>query len=131
MRLIPEAYRDLVADETKAFAFLATTMEDGTPQVTPVWFNTADEYILINSARGRVKDRNMRSRPAVAIVLMAMDDPYHYLQIRGRVVEIIEEGAEAHFDALYRKYYGRPWVRQPGNKDVRVIYKISTERVVV
>jgi PPOX class probable F420-dependent enzyme len=131
MKLIPEAYRDLVADETKAFAFLATSMEDGAPQVTPVWFNTDGEFILINSAKGRVKDRNMRSRPQVAMVLMALKDPYRYLQIRGRVVEVTEEGAADHFDRLSEKYTGRPRDPKTKKEEVRVIYKITPDRVVV
>lgn len=131
MKLIPESYHDLVADETQAFAFLSTVMEDGTPQVTPVWFNTADEYILINSARGRVKDRNMRSRPQVALVLMNLSEPYRYLQIRGRVVEITTAGAQEHFDALSIKYTGKPRPRPVDASEVRVIYKIYPDRISV
>ena len=131
MKLIPEAYRDLVADETRAFAFLSTILEDGTPQVTPVWFNTADEYSLINSAQGRVKDRNMRSRPQVAMVLMDLSNPYRYLQIRGRVVDITTDGAADHFDALSVKYTGKPRTRAADPNEVRVTYKIYPDRVVV
>lgn len=131
MKLIPEAYRDLVADETQAFAFLSTIMEDGSPQVTPVWFNTDDEYIFINSARGRVKDRNMRSRPQVAMVLMDLSNPYRYLQIRGRVVEITTDRAMEHFDRLSIKYTGKPRKRPLNENEVRVIYKIHPDRVVV
>lgn len=130
MKLIPEKYRDLITDETRAYAFLATLMPDGSPQVTPVWFNIDGELILINSAKGRVKDRNMRARPQVALAIIDMADPYRYLQVRGRVIEITEEGAPEHFDALYRKYTEReqspprPW-------EVRVIYKIYPDKVVV
>ena len=122
MKQVPETERDLLADETKAFAFLATLMPDGSPQVTPVWFNTDGEHILVNSARGRVKDRNMRQRPQVALTLMSMADPYRYVQIRGEVVEISEVDAADHIHALSMKYRGRPFDIPAGQ--VRVIYKI-------
>lgn len=122
MKQVPETERDLLADETKAFAFLATLMPDGSPQVTPVWFNTDGEHILVNSARGRVKDRNMRKRPQVALTLMSMADPYRYVQIRGEVVEISEVDAADHIHALSMKYRGRPFDIPAGQ--VRVIYKV-------
>jgi PPOX class probable F420-dependent enzyme len=104
-------------------------MADGSPQVTPVWFNTAGAFILINSAKGRVKDKNMRNRPLVALCIQDPTDPYRYLQVRGRVVEITEEGADAHIDALAGKYTGnfKYQHQQPGVK--RVIYKISPDMV--
>ena len=122
MKHVPETYQDLLAEETKAIAFLATLMPDGSPQVTPVWFNTDGQYLLINSAKGRVKDRNMRHRPRVAVTLMAMEDPYRYLQIRGEVVEITEVGGEDHINALSLKYRGRRFDIPAG--ETRVIYKI-------
>lgn len=121
---IPESHKDLLKDETKAFAFLATVMEDGTPQVTPVWFNMDGEYILINSALGRTKDRNMRKRPNVALAIMDPRDPYRYLQIRGTIVAITEEGARDHINALNFKYQGNPNYRGGGE---RVIYRIKPE----
>ena len=84
---IPTAYQDLLQDDTRAFVFLGTTMSDGSPQVTPVWFNEKDGYIYINSAKGRVKDHNLRERPQVALAIADPADPYRYLQIRGKVVE--------------------------------------------
>lgn len=122
MKNIPANFDDLLKDETKAFAFLGTIMPDGTPQVTPVWFNTDGDYILINSARGRQKDRNMRARPDVAVTLFDPSQPYRYLQIRGQVVEITEEGGAAHIHALSHKYHGRDY-DLPADQ-VRVIYKI-------
>ena len=89
---LPEKFRDLFKDETKAYLFLATTMPDGSPQVTPIWFNTDGENILINSNEGRVKDKNMKARPKVAMVIQDPATPYRYLQIRGEVVEYIREG---------------------------------------
>jgi PPOX class probable F420-dependent enzyme len=117
-------YKDLLSDEKKAFAHLATLMEDGTPQVTPVWFNTDGTHILVNSAVGRVKDRNMRARPDVALSILDPDNPYRYIQIRGRVVEITEEGADEHIDALCFKYQGKPKYPYKAPGEVRVKYKI-------
>ena len=127
MKAIPESHHDLLKDETKAFLYLATSMKDGSPQVTPVWFNTAGEYILINSAKGRTKDRNMRRDPRVAVCITDPAAPYRYLQLRGRVVEMTEEGGLEHINALSLKYEGKPWNAQPGQ--VRVIYKILPEKV--
>jgi len=123
MKQVSEADLDLLADETRAIAFLATIMPDGSPQVTPVWFNTDGEHILINSAKGRVKDRNMRRYPHVALALMAMDDPYRYVQIRGKVVKISEVNAAEHIHTLSLKYRGLRFDIPAGQ--TRVIYKIK------
>jgi PPOX class probable F420-dependent enzyme len=128
MSIVPDAFKDLLIDETRAFVYLATLMPDGSPQVTPVWFNTDGTNILINSAAGRAKDRNMRARPQVALVIADPKNPYRYVQIRGRVTEITHEGAEAHIDALAGKYTGTPKYgnRRPG--EVRIIYKILPDK---
>jgi PPOX class probable F420-dependent enzyme len=128
MKNIPEKYHDLLKDEVKAFLFLATVMKDGSPQVTPIWFNHDDEHILINSAKGRVKDRNMRARPQVAFVIQDPADPYRYLQIRGQVVEITEEGGLEHIKSLAAKYTGKPW-RGADPDEIRVIYKILPNKI--
>lgn len=122
MKQVPESMEYLLKDETKAMAFLATLMPDGSPQVTPLWFSTDGEFILINTAKGRVKDKNMRARPEVALVIMKTNEPYRYLQIRGEVVEITEENADALIHALSQKYHGRPFTIPKGQ--VRVTYKI-------
>ncbi len=119
----PEQYLDLLKDETKAFLFLATTMPDGSPQVTPVWFNIDGEHILINSNEGRVKDRNMKARPKVAMVIQDPSTPYRYLQVRGEVVDYIREGADEHINQLSFKYDNKPFNHRPGQK--RIIYKIK------
>lgn len=124
---IPETYHDLLKDETKAFVFLATVMEDGSPQVTPVWFSFEQDQILINTAEGRTKDINMRARPAVALVIQDPNDTYRYLQIRGPVTKRIYKGADEHINNLAIKYTGKGWDFQPGQK--RVIYQISPEHL--
>jgi len=124
---IPTKYQDLF--NKKAFAHLATLMPDGTPQVTPVWCDYDGTYIRINTAKGRVKDKNMRRNRRVALVIMDPDNPYRYLAVRGEIAEITEQGADAHIDQLAKKYLGKdryPF-RQPG--EVRVLYKIRPERV--
>jgi PPOX class probable F420-dependent enzyme len=124
---IPAQFLDLFLK--KAFANLATTMPDGSPQVTPVWIDYDGEYILVNSARGRQKDRNMRRDRRVAVSIMDPDDPYRYFQIRGVVVEITEDGADAHIDKMTQKYLGKEKYphRRPG--EVRVLYKINPDSV--
>ena len=128
MKNIPETHLDLLTDGKKAFVYLATLMPDGSPQITPVWFNTDGEYILINTAKGRVKDRNMRLRPRVALCIQDPSNPYRYLQIRGKVIEFTIDGADDHIDALTLKYRGMPKYpsRQPGEQ--RVKYKIQIEK---
>lgn len=124
---IPEQFKDLFAKV--AFAQLATLMADGRPQVTPVWVDYDGEHIRVNSAKGRVKDKNMRRDKRVALSIQDPDNPYRYLAIQGDVVEITEEGADAHIDALAKKYLGKdryPF-RAPG--EVRVIYKIRPDKV--
>ncbi len=127
MNTIPERFHDLLKDETKAFLFLATIMPDGSPQVTPVWFSADETHILVNTAKGRVKDRNMRARPQVAMVIQDPSTPYRYLQIRGRVDAITEEGSDEHINALSLKYDGKPWKLVPNQ--TRVIFKITPEHV--
>lgn len=125
MATFPETHQDLLAYDTKAFANLATVMPDGTPQVTPVWFDINDGKVRVNTARGRVKDRNMQQNASVAIAIIDPKNPYRYLQVRGRVTTITEEGADAHIDSLAKKYMGAdkyPF-RQPGEQ--RVIYEIE------
>jgi PPOX class probable F420-dependent enzyme len=125
MKRVPANLRDLLADETRSIAFLATLMPDGSPQVTPVWFNIDGEYLLVNSARGRVKDKNMRARPRVAVSIMSMDDMYRYIQLRGEVIEINEEGGANHIHALSKKYRGRMYDIPDG--EIRVTYKIKLD----
>ena len=122
---IPEELQDLL--DKKALAHLATIMPDGSPQVTPVWFDYDGEHFRINSARGRRKDRNMRRDPRVALSIVDPESPEHSLCVRGTVVAITTEGALAHMDTLARKYRGSGWT--PVADQVRVIYKIRPDWV--
>jgi PPOX class probable F420-dependent enzyme len=121
---IPAAYLDLV-QEKAALANLATVMADGSPQVTPVWFDYVNGRIRVNTAKGRVKARTMTEGARVALAIVDPDNPYRYLQIRGRVERASEEGAGAHIDSLAKKYLGKdkyPWAR-PG--EVRIMFEIE------
>ncbi len=128
MNNFPETHLDLLKDETRALAYLATIMSDGSPQVTPIWFNVSGEYILINSARGRLKDRNMRARPQVALAIADPKNPYRYVQIRGQVVEISSEGSREHINALAKKYHDQDIYGGPAAEE-RFIYKIKPEKI--
>jgi PPOX class probable F420-dependent enzyme len=121
-------YGDLLTNDQKVLACLGTVMPSGAPQVTPVWFDFDGKYFRVNSAKGRVKDRNMRRNPAVSLAIVDPANPYRYLGVQGRVVEITEQGADAHIDSLAKKYLGKDHYpfRQAG--EVRVIYKIAPER---
>ena len=123
---IPKSHRDLL--ESKAFAHLATLMPDGRPQVTPVWFDFDGEHVLVNSAKGWQKDRNIRRDPRVSLSMCDPGNPYRYLVLRGTVVDIVEEGAVAHIDALAKKYLDRDVYPNHNDRDVRVIYRIAPER---
>jgi len=129
MMQIPVSHLDLLKDETRAFAYLATLMKDGSAQVTPVWFNHDDSHLLINSAQGRLKDRNMRARPEVTLCIADPANPYRYLQIRGKVVAFTTDGAEAHINALNQKYHGTPDYKKSRPDEVRVTYTIEPVKI--
>ena len=124
MAVIPENFRDLL-EQKKAFAHLATIMRDGSPQVTPVWFDYTGGMIRVNTAKGRVKARNLREGAPVALSIMDPDNAYRYIQIRGRVKRGVEAGADQHIDSLAKKYLGKDKYPfgQPG--EIRVMYEIE------
>ena len=124
---IPEPFKDLFAKV--AYANLATVMPNGSPQVTPVWFDYDGDCLRINSAKGRVKDKNMRRDKRVALSIQDPDNAYRYLAVLGNVEEITEEGADAHIDSLAKKYLGKDKYPFRGPGEVRVIYKIRPEKV--
>ena len=119
----PEEYQDLLSGNSKAFLYLATLMPDGTPQVKPVWFETDGEHILVNTNEGRVKDRNMKARPQVAMTIQDPDDRYRYVGIRGEVVGYTTEGADEPINKLSLQYDSEPWTYRETQR--RVIFKIK------
>ena len=119
----PTDFLDLLTDETRALLYLATSMPDGSPQLSPVWFSTDGEYVLINTNEGRIKDRNMKTRPQVAMVIQDPTDQDRYLGMRGEVVGFTREGADEHINWLSLKYYGKPWTYREGQR--RIIYRIK------
>jgi len=124
-QVIPEKYRDLF--NKKAFASLGTLMPDGRPQATPVWCDVEGDLVIINSAKGRQKDRNLRRDPRVSLAIIDPDNPYRYLELRGRVVEITEQGAAAHIDKMAKKYLGVDKYPYSNPNETRVIYKIQPD----
>jgi PPOX class probable F420-dependent enzyme len=118
----PTAFLDLLEDETKALLYLATIMSDGSPQVTPVWFSTEGEDILINTNEGRTKDKNMKARPRVAVTIQDPNNQDRYLGIRGEVIGFTKEGADEHINQLSLKYYNKPWTYREDQR--RIIYRI-------
>lgn len=124
---LPEAYRDIF--HKRAFGHLATRMPDGSPQTSPVWVELQGDRIVVNSAKGRIKDKNMRADPRVAMSITDPENPYRSLMIRGRVMKITEEGADKHIDRMAKKYLDKdryPF-RAPG--EVRVLYYIEPAKV--
>jgi PPOX class probable F420-dependent enzyme len=126
---IPASHADLLQTTKPAFAQLATVNADGTPQVTPVWVDYDGTHVLVNTARGRIKTRNLERNPRVALAISDPENPYRYVGIQGRVVEMTEKGGDAHIDKMAKKYLNKdsyPF-RQPG--EVRVIVKIAPDKV--
>ena len=112
------------------YAYLATVDADGAPQVSPVWIDRDGDTILVNTAAGRVKDRNMRNEPRVALSIADVSNPYDKSDIRGRVVDIVE-GQEAydHIDKLAKKYLGKDVYPGHNDKEDRLIFRIEPVRV--
>ncbi len=111
-------------------ANVATVDSEGRPQLTPVWIDLEGDTLVFNTARGRAKDRNLQENPLVAVSVVDPDDPYNVVVVRG-TAESSEEGADAHIDSLAKKYLGVDEypMRRPG--EVRVIYKVKTDHVVM
>jgi PPOX class probable F420-dependent enzyme len=123
--VIPASHLDLF--EKKAFASLVTLMPGGQPQVTPVWIDYDGSRVVINTAEGRQKDKNLQRDARVALSIMDPDNPYRYLEVRGRVVERTHEGADQHIDAMAKKYLGKDQYPYRQSGEVRVIYKVQPE----
>jgi len=126
--VIPESHVDIF--EKESFAHFATVLPDGTPHVTPVWVDHDDrEYVLVNTARGRRKERNVRANPKVGVSVVDPDDPYRYVSVRGEA-ELTEEGAKAHIDELARRYFDVDEYPHHGEESgPRVLIRIPTEEI--
>ena len=123
---VPESHKDLF--EKRAFGSFTTLMSDGSPQTTPVWIDFLDGKVIVNTALGRQKDKNVRHDPRVAVTLIDPENPYRYLEVRGRVDEITTDGAEQHIDKMAKKYLGAdkyPFAK-PGEQ--RVLFKITPDK---
>ncbi|MFB6104147.1 MAG: PPOX class F420-dependent oxidoreductase [Halobacteriaceae archaeon] len=125
---IPDAVIDLFDRET--YAILGTVMPDGTPHLTPVWIDHDGDDILVNTARGRQKDRNVRANPRVGVCILDPDDPYRYVSVLGRVITVTTDGADDHIDALARRYMDvEEYPHHGEERGPRVIIRIQPDRV--
>jgi PPOX class probable F420-dependent enzyme len=127
MNIIPESHRDLVSDDSKAIAYLATTLSDGAPVIAPVWFGIIDGQIAVFSSEDSLKAKNMRARPQVSVVLQDPDDVYRYLQIRGRYVNSISQGAREFLDTVSRRYIGKDYPESTSDNSLLLL--IQPERI--
>ena len=109
--------------------FLSTVMSDGSPQVTETWVDTDGEHVVINSVEGYLKVRNIERDPRVAVAIQDPENPYRYIQVRGRVVEMTAEGGAEHIERLSQKYTGEPYPWWGGRDQVRVIIRIAADKV--
>lgn len=123
---IPEKVQDLLT--RNLFGHLATVSAQGMPQVTPVWFRWVNGKLEVNSAKGRLKDRNMRANPNVAMSILDPENSYRYLELRGKVVEITEEGADEMIDQLAQAYMGVERYPYHSPNEVRVRYVVEVTK---
>jgi len=127
MATIPASHADLLTKP--AFANLATLNPDGSPQVTPVWVDFDGSHVIVNTARGRVKAKNLAREPRVALSIADPENPYRYLGIQGRVVEMTEQGGDAHIDKMAKKYLGKDSYPARKAGEVRLVVKIAPDKV--
>lgn len=104
--LIPDSYRDLI--DGPVHVSFATTMPDGQPQLSVIWCNSDSTHVLVNTVRGRQKDKNIARDPRVTILAVDPDDPYRFIELRGTVVDVTEKGGVEHIEELARIYTGDP-----------------------
>ena len=124
---LPDALLDLLRRPSPCF--LSTLMPDGSPQMTQTWVDTDGHDVLINTVRGHQKVRNVERDPRVALNVADPDDPSRYFEVRGRVTEVTEHGAREHIDELSQRYIGRPYPWFGGRDQVRLLVRISPEKV--
>ena len=124
---LPDALLDLLRRPSPCF--LSTLMPDGSPQMTQTWVDTDGQDVLINTVRGHQKVRNVERDPRVALNVADPDDPSRYFEVRGRVTEVTEDGAREHIDELSQRYIGAPYPWFGGRDQVRLLVRISPEKV--
>jgi PPOX class probable F420-dependent enzyme len=124
---LPPELRELL--RRPSVGYLATSMADGSPQVTQTWVDTDGEHVLINSVLSHVKTKNIQRDPRVAVAVFDPGEPSRYFQVRGQVVEVTTDGAAEHVETLARKYLGGPYPWYGGRDQVRVIFVIEPERI--
>lgn len=124
---LPDALLDLLRRPSPCF--LSTLMPDGSPQMTQTWVDTDGSDVLINTVRGHQKVRNVERDPRVALNVADPDDPSRYFEVRGRVTAVTEDGAREHIDELSQRYIGRPYPWFGGRDQVRLLVRISPEKV--
>jgi PPOX class probable F420-dependent enzyme len=127
MATLPQGLKDMLND--KVFAHLTTLMPDGSPQASPVWVDVEGDEIVINTAENRVKDKNMKRDPRVAISVTAIDNPYKAFMIRGRVTRHTTQGGDAHIDKLAKKYMGVDSYPLRNAAETRIIYRITADKI--
>ena len=113
----------------RSICYIATTMADGSPQITQTWVDTDGKHVLINSVQGYVKTKNIARDPRVAVTISAPDNPSRYFQIRGRVTDVSTTGAVDHIEMLAQKYLGKPYPWYGGRNQQRVIIVIEPEKI--
>jgi PPOX class probable F420-dependent enzyme len=124
---LPDALLDLLRRPSPCF--LSTLMPDGSPQMTQTWVDTDGRHVLINTVDGHQKVRNVRRDPRVALNVADPGDPSRYFEVRGRVVDVTEDGAREHIDELSQRYLGRPYPWFGGTDQVRLLVRIDPEKV--
>ncbi len=115
--------------ESKNLVSFATLMKDGSPHVAPVWVDIDGNTILINTAVGRVKEKNVKRDKRVALSIFDHQNPYNMVSIRGKVVDITTEGADEHIDKLAKKYFGLDKYPYRSPDEKRIIVKIKPEKI--
>ena len=124
---LPRDLLDLLARPSTCY--LATTMPDGSPQITQTWVDTDGEHIVINSVEGFQKIRNIRRDPRVAVSVSDPDSPSRYFAVRGHVVDITPEGGAEHIEKLAQRYLGAPYPWYGGRDQTRLILTIDADRI--
>lgn len=128
MEPVPEAFHDLL--EGSAVAHFVTLLPDGSPHVSPVWIDRDGDHLLVNTAEGRRKERNVRRNPAVALSITDPDDAYRFVSVRGAVVAVTTDGADDHIDALARRYLGvDEYPSRGAGTAARVVVRIRPDHV--